>query len=82
MSKPIYVVQWNLGGLTGPIEMHWKDRSQCYWSKCGDFDYDPQDAIRDRVWKVAFNKKVDAENFCEGCKFTCQWFRERMDTND
>jgi hypothetical protein len=71
-KRTVYVVQWNLGGLTGLLKMLWDY----------DFDYDPEDAINDGIWRIAFDKKRDAENFYEGCKFTCQWFRERMDVGE
>jgi hypothetical protein len=62
--------------------MLWDYELECYVSVCGDFDYDPEDAINDGIWRIAFDKKRDAENFYEGCKFTCQWFRERMDVGE
>lgn len=76
----IYVVQWNLGGLTGPIKIKWNDEAECYVSECGEFCYDPDKPADSRIWYKWFSNLIEANAFVDGCKFTTEWFRERMKT--
>lgn len=78
MADTIYMVQWNLGGFTGPKKMYWREAHKAYWSKCGNYSYAPQGRKRGGIQQVAFDNKKDADIFVDGCKFTAEWFRKRM----
>ena len=81
-NKTLWVVQWNLGGLTGPYKVKLRDYESYYVSECGNFLFDPVDCIRDVLWQVSFLKKRDAEMFAEGCHFTRRWLKFRLEDAD
>ena len=82
MSKVLWVVQWNLGGLSGPYRVELNQEESYYVSKCGEFLFDPVDCIRDGLWQVPFSRKRDAEMFAEGCHFTRRWLKSRLEETD
>ena len=79
MNEVLWVVQWNLGGFTGPIKVKLNQKESYYVSKCGNFLFDPVDCIRGGIWQVSFVKKHDAEMFAEGCHFTRRWLKSRLE---
>jgi len=81
MRKTIWVVQWNLGGFTGPFKAKWYGELEAYFSGCGDFEYDPKDFIKDGIWQVSFDNERDAKKFAEGCRFTMKWIAHRFNND-
>jgi len=79
MNDVLWVVQWNLGGFTGPYKVRWCEDSVCYVSDCGNFLFDPVNCITDGCWQTSFVKKSDAEMFAEGCHFTRSWLKSRLE---
>ena len=82
MNEVLWVVQWNLGGFTGPFKVKWCDDMEYYVSECENFIFDPVDCIREGMWQVSFRKKRDAEMFTEGCHFTRRWLKSRLEVID
>jgi hypothetical protein len=76
MAKTLYMVQINLGGLSGPFKMIYNESLGAYFSPCGDFECGPNGCTSDGIWQRVFFSKRDADSFVEGIRFLAMWNRE------
>jgi hypothetical protein len=77
-NKSIYIVQHNLAGVCGPVKLTWVDDLESYWSKDGNFSYDPCNT----PFPVAvFSKKSDADLFVSGIEWYMENTRDSINDN-